>query len=116
MEDRHCRSCGKELAQDSSRDICNLCAIGLTPAEPLGQSEPARNEFVPEGRVLAGSYCPHCHAEMTLADLSRRSCSICGAPVVPEALRMPAGPLVAHPRVDTPIARDVRWPDDAPLW
>jgi hypothetical protein len=71
-----------------------------------------------EGRVLAGTYCPHCHAEMTLADLSRRSCAICGAVVVPEALRMPPGPIVVDQQQNTrPLEmRKDRWPDDAPLW
>lgn len=116
MEVRHCKSCGKQLAPASNGDVCSLCAIGLTPAEPLDLSAAARADNVPAGRILAGSYCPHCHAEMTLADLSRRACSICGAPVAPEAMRLHSGPLVASAPKDGQAARDQRWPDDAPLW
>ncbi len=104
------------MALTTAGDVCSLCAIGLTPAEPLGQFDTSSPDYIPEGRVLAGSYCPHCHAEMTLADLSRRSCAICGAPVAPEALSRPAGPLIASPHIEAPVVRDQRWPDDAPLW
>jgi hypothetical protein len=65
--------------------------------------------FQVEGRVLSGLYCTHCHAELNLADLSRRSCSICGAHVDPEILRaMARQPALAMGPTG------VRWPDDAP--
>jgi hypothetical protein len=118
MLQKHCVKCGKQLSANDGGGLCNLCSIGLAPAEPLDQINNAEAESPVEGRVLAGSYCPHCHAEMTLADLSRRSCSICGAVVIPEALRMPPGPIVVDKRLEArPLGlRENRWPDDAPLW
>jgi hypothetical protein len=118
VDQMHCVKCGKQLSAANVGGLCNLCSIGLAPAEPLGQFSNPETAPAVEGRVLAGSYCPHCHAEMTLADLSRRSCSICGAVVVPEALRLPPGPIVVDKQLSArPVAsRDDRWPDDAPLW
>jgi hypothetical protein len=89
------------------------------PAQSAAPGDGPALQIPVEGRVLTGTYCPYCHAEMTLADLSRRACAICGALVVPEALRLPPGPIHA----DTLGAlkppqelRTERWPDDAPIW
>jgi hypothetical protein len=118
VDQMHCVKCGKQLPATSIGELCNLCAIGLAPAEPLGQLSDDATASTVEGRVFAGSFCPHCHAEMTLADLSRRSCAICGAVVVPEALRMPPGPIVLDKDQNAQSfeLRKDRWPDDAPLW
>ena len=109
MNVRKCAGCDKELPVGHVGTLCSLCAIGLLPASTVDLGMENQTSLQVQGRVLSGLYCTHCHAELNLADLSRRSCSICGAHVDPEILRamarLPA--LAAGPT-------GVRWPDDAP--
>jgi hypothetical protein len=116
MEVRHCIKCGKDLSPNTMVEMCGLCAIGLTPSDPLSDFAEMEADPQVDSRVLSGSYCPYCHAEMTITDLSRRSCSICGALVVPEALRVPMGPITAQRPQQRVGASEPMWPDDAPLW
>ena len=86
-----------------------------------GQAE----HMVVEGRILSGINCPACGGEFTRADLSRRSCSVCGAFYTTERLRElsqlagsepPTIAPLAQSAVDTESRGDQNWPDDVPLW
>jgi hypothetical protein len=109
MNVKKCAGCDKELPASHVGTLCSLCAIGLRPSGAPDLKAHHQTGFEVQGRMLSGLYCTHCHAELNLADLSRRSCSICGAHVDPEILRAMAhrSPVSAGPT-------GVRWPDDAP--
>ena len=78
-----CRVCGNPIEASSRTGKCRLCEIGLTPTARL------QRDFSPldaSGRTLSGCNCPGCQAELSMADLSKRSCSICGSAFNPESL------------------------------
>jgi len=109
MNVKRCTGCNKELPAGYVGTQCSLCAIGLVPTAAVDLRSEHQTPFQVQGRVLSGLYCTHCRAELNLADLSRRSCSICGSHVDPEVLRaMARQPAVAQGPTG------VRWPDDAP--
>jgi hypothetical protein len=124
MEKKVCRQCNKALPPESTSDLCCLCAVGLVPPKRVygeGQAE----HMVVEGRILSGINCPACGGEFTRADLSRRSCSVCGAFYTTERLRelsqkASSEPLKTEPQsqktMNTATQDDKRWPDDVPLW
>ncbi|MBN2082966.1 hypothetical protein JW859_12275 [bacterium] len=123
MEEKVCKLCGKSLPAGFAEDKCSLCAIGLVPVErePLEISS-ERIEVVSEGRKLSGVTCPHCDAELTLADLKHLECSICGfefsAEQMNELIRqaeLDRSKLTLTPFRDTGLG-EKSWPEDAPIW
>lgn len=66
------------------------------------------------GRSLSGLHCPHCGAELSYADIKRRSCSICDEAVSLETAQLgepDTGRGGLTPRTGS---RAKIWPDDAP--
>ena len=107
MPSSKCKVCGKNIPDGSSSTRCNLCSIGLTPAAPgqLGAAFRGSDELA-SGRVLSGSFCSDCRAELSLADLSMKRCGICGESINLETLnqdiqvrqtRMPTFQPTKHP-------------------
>ena len=117
---KRCSTCNKELPDTYAGNLCSLCAIGLTPAEPIFEEpEDHQVSYQVEGRALSGTYCPQCKAELTLADLSKRSCAICGSTIALELLRVaPIPEQVDQDSISSQVSpvQGTRWPDDAPLW
>lgn len=116
---KRCATCNKELPDTQAGNLCSLCSIGLTPSVSAAETEEHQASYEVEGRALSGTYCPQCHAELTLADLSKRSCAICGSAIALELLRIAPPVEVSDPNYATqsvsPV-RGTRWPEDAPLW
>jgi len=124
MQTKVCRQCNKELPADSVSDLCCLCAVGLVPPKRVYGEDQADHTVV-EGRILSGLNCPACGGEFTRADLSRRSCSVCGAFYTTERLRELSQQAGSEPFTITPPPQsavstesqgDQNWPDDVPLW
>ncbi len=87
MSSTKCIACGKVLPEGSDSTRCNLCSIGLTPTAPgeFGATSQGSTEIA-SGRVLSGTFCNDCRAELSLADLSMKRCGICGELVSIETL------------------------------
>lgn len=127
MGTKHCTVCGKELPADYSSTKCTLCAIGLTPTDPLAGDFSA-SEFEDagrrprDGRELSGVHCPECAAEFSLADIKRLRCDICGAEFTSDRMASiihfaeSQQQDSAEPLTGVPDTEHKRWPDDAPLW
>ena len=119
MQQRKCIQCEKPLSADHVGDKCSLCAIGLLPSAPVDSGFDYQAQHIVEGRVLSGVICPQCYAELSLADLSARSCAICGGVFTHDRLQIMLRD--ARTRRDTPLpAPDASysahiWPEDAPL-
>jgi len=119
MKEKRCKQCSKALPAHHVGELCELCAVGLWPADPV-ESEPAyQTGVIVEGRQLSGEFCPNCHAELTLADLSLKSCAICGATISSR----PGQSSRSKRRAELQAARQARkeheerpWPEDAPIW
>ena len=113
---KNCATCGKGLPEDYRSEQCSLCAIGLRPTTDFETNAPAN---VASGRKLADIECPTCLADLSDADISKRSCSICGsqlpAYIVDLAPIRPDDPLLIKAARES--GSQVRhWPKDAPLW
>ena len=87
MPSSKCQVCGKPIAGENAGSRCDLCSIGLKP-ETSGQFAAlyAAEGGVASGRVLSGTHCPDCRAELSLADISLKRCGICGEFISLESL------------------------------
>ena len=86
MAGKTCDVCGNVVEQTSRTGKCSLCEIGLTPTSRIHRDWSSLDARNASGRTLSGSNCPGCQAELSMADISMRSCSICGSTFQPEAL------------------------------
>jgi hypothetical protein len=124
---KHCTVCGKELPANYESNQCTLCAIGLTPADPLAADfrDFEASDAGPigrDGRELSGIHCPECTAEFSLADIKRLRCDICGAEFTADRMASiihfaeTQQQDSAKPLAGVPGSEHKNWPDDAPLW
>ena len=119
MDEKRCNRCNKVLPRGCRGDLCQLCAVGLFPAEPVEVSVKHQAGIVVEGRQLSGRFCPGCYAELTIADLGLRTCAICGANLGATIHQLTVGKrraeLASGQRTRSRLPGEKTWPGDAPV-